>query len=81
MGSGRWSVFGSVACGEQHENINVDIYVEGELKRLFALAGIKNELEELFGCQVDIIHLRDRTDTFLKKEYRRMAFMFDKEET
>ncbi|MCS2892484.1 nucleotidyltransferase family protein [Parabacteroides faecis] len=63
----RMGVFGSVARGEQHEGSDVDVYIEGELKGLFALAGIKNELEDLLGCRVDIVRLRDRMDTFLKK--------------
>lgn len=78
----RMGVFGSVARGEQHENSDVDVYIEGELQGLFALAGIKNELEELLGCQVDIVRLQ-RSDGYFssKKEYRRRASMFDQEET
>lgn len=67
----RMGVFGSVARGEQHEDSDVDVYIEGELKGLFALAGVKNELEELLGCQVDIIRLRDRMDAFLKKRIQK----------
>lgn len=63
-------IFGSVARGEQCEDSDVDIYVEGELKGLFALGGIKSELEELLGCRVDIVRLRDRMDAFLKKRIR-----------
>lgn len=67
----KMGVFGSVARGEQREDSDVDVYIEGELKGLFALAGIKNELEELQGCQVDIVRLRDRMDTFLKKRIQK----------
>lgn len=67
----KMGVFGSVARGEQREDSDVDVYIEGELKGLFALAGIKNELEELLGCQVDIVRLRDRMDTFLKKRIQK----------
>lgn len=67
----RMGVFGSVARGEQHENSDVDVYIEGELKGLFALAGIKNELEELLGCQVNIVRLRDRMDAFPKKRIQK----------
>lgn len=67
----KMGVFGSVARGEQREDSDVDVYIEGELKGLFALAGIKNELEELLGCQVDIVRLRDRMDNFLKKRIQK----------
>ena len=67
----RMGVFGSVARGEQHEDSDVDVYIEGEVKGLFALAGVKNELEELLGCQVDIIRLSDRMDAFLKKRIQK----------
>ena len=42
-----WVFFGSVARGEQTENSDVDVCVEGQLHGFFALAGIKQELEEL----------------------------------
>lgn len=67
----KMGVFGSVARGEQREDSDVDVYIEGELKGLLALAGIKNELEELLGCQVDIVRLRDRMDNFLKKRIQK----------
>lgn len=67
----KMGVFGSVARGEQREDSDVDVYIEGELKGLFALAGIKNELEELLGCPVDIVRLRERMDTFLKKRIQK----------
>jgi len=45
----RMGIFGSVARGEQTENSDVDVCVEGQLHGFFALAGIKQELEELLG--------------------------------
>ena len=41
--------------------------IEGELKGFFALSGIKNDLEELLGCSVDIVRLRNKMDAFLKQ--------------
>lgn len=67
----KMGVFGSVARGEQREDSDVDVYIEGELKGLFALAGIKIELEELLGCPVDIVRLRERMDSFLKKRLQK----------
>lgn len=48
-------------------NSDIDIYIEGELKGFFALSGIKNDLEELLGCSVDIVRLRNKMDAFLKQ--------------
>ncbi len=63
----RMGIFGSVARGEQMENSDVDIYYEGELPGLFALSHLKNELEDLLGCKVDIVRLRDRMNHLLRK--------------
>ncbi|MBD9167143.1 nucleotidyltransferase family protein [uncultured Parabacteroides sp.] len=63
----RMGIFGSVARQEQNENSDIDIYIEGELKGFFALSGIKNDLEELLGCSVDIVRLRNKMDAFLKQ--------------
>ena len=67
----RMGIFGSVARGEQTENSDVDVCVEGQLHGCFALAGIKQELEELLGCKVDIVRLRDRMDSFLRERIQR----------
>lgn len=40
--------------------------MEGNLHGFFALSGIKADLEELLGCPVDIVRLRERMDTFFK---------------
>ena len=61
-------LFGSVARGEQKEGSDVDVCFEGVPKGFFAVGGIKNELEELFGCSVDIVRLREKMDTFFKNE-------------
>ena len=48
------------------EQSDIDVYVEGNLHGFFALSGIKADLEELLGCPVDIVRLRERMDTFFK---------------
>ncbi|MDD2954618.1 MAG: nucleotidyltransferase domain-containing protein [Parabacteroides sp.] len=65
-GISRMGIFGSVARGENTENSDVDIYVEGELHGFFALSGIKSDLEELLECPVDIVRLREKMDQFFK---------------
>lgn len=63
----RMGIFGSVARGEQKRDSDIDIYMEGEPQSLLTMAHIKNELEILFGCRVDLVRLRQRMNTFLKK--------------
>lgn len=63
----RIGILGSVARGEQREGSDVDVYLEGEPQSLLTMVRIKNELEELFGCKVDLIRLRDRMNIFLKQ--------------
>ena len=70
-GISRLGIFGSVARGEQTSDSDVDVCVEGQLHGFFALAGIKQELEELLGCKVDIVRLRDRMDSFLRERIQR----------
>ena len=60
-------IFGSVARNEQKDTSDVDIYYEGRPVGLFSMAHMKNELEELLGCSVDIVRLRDRMNQLLKK--------------
>ena len=42
----RMGIFGSVARNEHTDVSDVDVYVEGQLHGFFALAGIKQDLEE-----------------------------------
>ena len=53
-------LFGSVARGEQKEGSDVDVCFEGVPKGLFAVGGIKVDLEQLFECSVDIVRLREK---------------------
>lgn len=61
-------LFGSVARGEQREGSDVDVCFEGVPKGLFAIGGIKVELEELFGCSVDVVRIREKMDTFFRTQ-------------
>ena len=53
----RMALFGSVVRNEQTEESDVDIAYEGEANLLLR-SRMKQELESLFGCRVDIIRLR-----------------------
>ena len=61
-------LFGSVARGEHHEGSDVDVCFEGVPKGFFAVGGIKVDLEQLFGCPVDIVRLREKMDSFFKEQ-------------
>ena len=63
----RMGIFGSVARGEQTEDSDVDVYLETSKPNMFALVHIKEELQSLFGCHVDIVRLRDQMDSFLRQ--------------
>lgn len=43
----------------------------------FRFSGYKARVEELLGCKVDIVRLRDRMDSFLRERIQRRAFMYD----
>lgn len=52
------TLFGSRATKNFREDSDVDLIVEFETRAvsLFTLAGLMNDLEEIFGVSVDIIH-------------------------
>ena len=64
----RIGIFASVARGEQTENSDVDICVDLKTPNLFSLVHIKEELRQLFGCDVDIVRFRQNMDALLKQD-------------
>lgn len=68
----RIGIFGSVARNEATAESDIDIVVEMEpnlLKRI----GIKQELEELFDCEVDVIRYWYGMNQYLKARIEREA--------
>lgn len=63
----RIGIFGSVARGEQNKDSDVDVCVELKMPSMFYLVHIKEDLQLLFGCAVDIVRLRDDMDEVLKR--------------
>ena len=63
----RLGIFGSAARGEQTENSDVDICYEGKAPSLLTLDRIQQELEELLGCSVDLVRMRENMNVTLKK--------------
>ena len=60
-------LFGSLAKGLQHEGSDVDVCVE-MVPNLFKQAGIKAYLEELLGCDVDVVRLREHMNPVFKQQ-------------
>ena len=54
-------LFGSVARGEHHEGSDVDVVYEGE-PNLLLRSRMKQELETLFGCKVDLVRFRKQLE-------------------
>ena len=64
----RLGIFGSTARGKQTENSDVDICYEGKAPSLLTLDRIQQELEELLGCSVDLVRMRENMNATLKKQ-------------
>ena len=60
-------LFGSLARNQQRESSDVDVCVEMP-PDLFQLIGLKQYLEELLGCAVDIIRVHSNIDPFLMNQ-------------
>ena len=52
------SVFGSVARGEHRLDSDLDVFVELEEADPFTMFDIRETLESLCGCKVDLLRLR-----------------------
>jgi predicted nucleotidyltransferase len=63
-GASNVRVFGSVARGEARPDSDVDLLVRFKPDyRLWDKIGLKQDLEELLGCKVDVVH-----DQFIREE-------------
>ena len=60
-------LFGSVARNEQQESSDVDVFVEMKPK-LFLMVGLKQYLENLLGCNVDLVRKHTNNNAFLLKQ-------------
>lgn len=60
-------LFGSVARGEHQEGSDVDVCVE-MAPSLYQLVSLKQWLEALLACSVDVIRMNQNMNSFLKSE-------------
>lgn len=67
----RFGVFGSVARGEQTDDSDVDICYEGRALSLLTMDLLQHELEELLGCKVDTVRVRDNMNPILRDRIRK----------
>ncbi len=61
-------LFGSVARDEHTQSSDVDICIETETPNPFIIMDIKEFLENLFECSVDIVRFRSNMNPFLKQQ-------------
>lgn len=62
----RIGIFGSAARDDMKATSDVDVVVQLARPDLFALVGIKQDLESLLHCPVDIVRYRERMNPTLK---------------
>lgn len=60
-------LFGSVSRDEQHDGSDIDICVEMEPKA-FMLVRLKQFLERILGCTVDIVRVHKHMNPYLLQE-------------
>ena len=72
-GIDRIGVFGSVARDEQTEFSDVDICYEGKAPSVLTLDIIQTELEQLLGCRVDLVRVRENMNSLLKRRIQQEA--------
>jgi predicted nucleotidyltransferase len=63
-------LFGSVARNEQKEGSDVDVCVEMK-PNLFKQAGVKVYLQELLGCSVDVVRMRESMNQLFKQQIQK----------
>lgn len=66
-------IFGSVARDEATERSDVDVVFEIEQPNLFTSVNIKEDLEAELNIPVDLIHYRERMNSYLKARIEREA--------
>ena len=69
----KLGVFGSVARGDVRDSSDVDVVVEIENIDPFILLDIKEELNKLLGCKVDLIRMRKNLNKILKMRIKKEA--------
>lgn len=61
------ALFGSYARGENGEESDIDVAIETKLSDYFLLYDFKEELEKFFQSKVDVVRMREKMNTHLRK--------------
>jgi len=61
-------LFGSYARNEASDLSDIDVFVTLRTPKMFDLVGIKQDLEDLTDCNVDIVLLRPLMNQFLREK-------------
>jgi uncharacterized protein len=69
----RLGIFGSTARDQFSDESDVDVVVELAYPDLFALIGIKQELEAVLQRPVDVVRYRENMNAFLKQRIQQEA--------
>ena len=64
-------IFGSVSRNEQTENSDLDVCVETQTPNPFLLASLKDYLESIFKCSVDVVRMHKNMNPLLKSRIER----------
>ena len=64
-------IFGSVSRNEQTENSDIDVCVETQTPNPFLLASLKDYLESIFKCSVDVVRMHKNINPLLKSRIER----------
>lgn len=67
FGVRRIGVFGSAAHDRLNSQSDVDVVVELAEPDLLLLIGLQQELQDVFGRQVDVVHYRSTMNPVLKR--------------
>jgi predicted nucleotidyltransferase len=65
--------FGSYACNAATPASDVDIVFDTDAPNLYMTAMMKQDLEELLGCPVDVLQIRGLTNRRLKERIEKEA--------
>lgn len=73
-------LFGSYACGKASEFSDLDFYIEdkGALRSLLELSGMILDLQECFGCRIDLLSGKIEDSLLLKNIMEQGVVIFDR---
>ena len=75
LGIRKIGIFGSVARGEQNEHSDLDVFIDIQEADYFVLCHIHDELEQLCGCKVDLVHIHRFLRPLFLKNIERDAIL------